>query len=168
MFKWPVNWYFLMCVWHQWFLFTIEQCRFNTVSFLTNIHKRHPIACPQGCGMGCLLWIQHLIDILPQFLWLSMWYLTILDNVIYIYIYIYIYVYTWLYLVSVISLYVSPLLISNHFLYLKYKLDSCLTLAGCGLLQVIGHCSNTTWTAWQFKPPATRLFVLLLVQANMK
>ena len=39
-------------------------CHYNAVNFLTNTHKRHPIARP----MGCLLWIQHLIDILPQFL----------------------------------------------------------------------------------------------------
>ena len=30
-------------------------CRFNTVSFLYNPHKRHPIACPLGQAMGCLL-----------------------------------------------------------------------------------------------------------------
>ena len=38
------------------------------VKFHTNIHKKHPIARPLGRGMGCFLWIQHLIDILPQFL----------------------------------------------------------------------------------------------------
>ena len=37
-----------------------------TVNFLINIHKRHPIARP--LGMGCFLWIQYLIDILPQLL----------------------------------------------------------------------------------------------------
>ena len=42
------------------------RCRYNAVNFLTNIHKRHPIARPLGRGNGCLLWIQHLIDILPQ------------------------------------------------------------------------------------------------------
>ena len=47
-------------------------CRYNAVNFLTNIHQRHPIARPLGWGMGCLLWIQHLIDILPQFLLLFM------------------------------------------------------------------------------------------------
>ena len=36
--------------------------------FVTNIHKRHPIACLLRWGMVCLLWIQHLMDILPQFL----------------------------------------------------------------------------------------------------
>ena len=38
------------------------------INFLTNIYKRHPIACLLRRGMGCLFWIQHLIDILPQFL----------------------------------------------------------------------------------------------------
>ena len=36
--------------------------------FLTNINKIYPIARSFGRGMGCLLWIQHLIDILPEFL----------------------------------------------------------------------------------------------------
>ena len=36
--------------------------------FLTNIKKIHHIARPLGQIMGCLLWIQHLIDILPRFL----------------------------------------------------------------------------------------------------
>ena len=43
------------------------------------IHKR---ACPLGRGMGCLLWIQRLIDILSQFLQLFMQYLTILDRIL--------------------------------------------------------------------------------------
>ena len=43
-------------------------CHYNVVNFLKNINKRCPIAHPLGRGMGCLLWIQHLIDILPQFL----------------------------------------------------------------------------------------------------
>ena len=46
----------------------IVRCRYNAVNFLTNIHKRHPIARPLGRGMGCLLWILHLVDILSQFL----------------------------------------------------------------------------------------------------
>ena len=40
----------------------------NAVNFLTNIHKRHLIAHLLGRGMQCLLWIQHLIDILSQIL----------------------------------------------------------------------------------------------------
>ena len=58
------------------------RCRYNAVNFLINIHKGHSIARPLGRGMGCILWIQHLFDILPQFLQLFMQYLTILDRVI--------------------------------------------------------------------------------------
>ena len=51
-------------------------------NFLANIHKKHLIARPLGRVKGCLLRIQHLFDILPQFLQLFMQYLTILDHVI--------------------------------------------------------------------------------------
>ena len=44
------------------------RCRYNAVNFVTNIHRGHPIARPLGRGMGCLVWSQHLTDILPQFL----------------------------------------------------------------------------------------------------
>ena len=44
--------------------------RCNAVNFLTNIHERHPIARPSGRDMGCILWNHHLIDILPEILWL--------------------------------------------------------------------------------------------------
>ena len=57
------------------------RCRYNAVNFLKNIHKRHHIARPLGRGMGCLLWIQLLFDILPQFLQSFMQYPTILDRV---------------------------------------------------------------------------------------
>ena len=53
---------------HQPIISHTVRCRYNAVNFLTNIHKRHPIARPLGRGMGCLLWIQHLLDILLQFL----------------------------------------------------------------------------------------------------
>ena len=53
-------------------------CRYNAVNFLANINKRHPLEQ----GVGCILWIQHLIDILPQFLQLFVQYLTILDCII--------------------------------------------------------------------------------------
>ena len=43
-------------------------CCYNDVNFLQNIHKRHPITYPLGQAMGCLLWLQPLIDNLPQFL----------------------------------------------------------------------------------------------------
>ena len=49
------------------------RCHYNVVNFLKNI---------LGQGVGCLLWIRHLIDILSQFLQLLMQYLTILDHVI--------------------------------------------------------------------------------------
>ena len=57
------------------------RCRYNAVTFLTNIHKRHPIARPLRRGMGCLLWIQHLIASLPP-MQLSSNILTILGGVI--------------------------------------------------------------------------------------
>ena len=54
---------------------------YNVVNFLHDIHERHPIAHPSGWGMGaasdwCLkgelwgvfLWVQDLIDVLPNFL----------------------------------------------------------------------------------------------------
>ena len=44
------------------------QYHYNTVNFLTNIHKIHPTYHPLGWDMGCFLWVQHLIDILFQFL----------------------------------------------------------------------------------------------------
>ena len=53
----------------QW-SYTVR-CRYNAVNYLRNIHQRHPIhaiARPLGRGMGCLLLVQPLIDILPQFL----------------------------------------------------------------------------------------------------
>ena len=56
--------------------------RYNVVNFLKNICERHPIAHPLGWGMGCILWIQHLIDILLELLQLLMQYLTILGHVI--------------------------------------------------------------------------------------
>ena len=65
----------------KWGLSTVR-CRYNAVNFITNSHKRHPMARPLGQGMGCLLWIQHLIDIMSQFLQLLMQNLTILDRVI--------------------------------------------------------------------------------------
>ena len=58
------------------------QRHYNAPNLHTNIPKRHSIARPLGRGMGCILWIQHLIDILPQFLQLFMQNLTISDCVI--------------------------------------------------------------------------------------
>ena len=58
------------------------QCRYNAVNFLKNIEKRHLIARPLGRGMVCLLWIQHLIDVLSEFLQSFKQYFYILDRVI--------------------------------------------------------------------------------------
>ena len=58
------------------------RCRYNAINFLTKIHKRQPRARPLGRGMGCLLCIQLLNDILPRFQQLFMQYLIILDLVI--------------------------------------------------------------------------------------
>ena len=52
------------------------------VDCIKNIQQRHPIARPLGRGMGCLLWIQALIDILPRFLQWCVQYLVILDRVL--------------------------------------------------------------------------------------
>ena len=45
------------------------RCRYNAVNFLRNVHARHPIARPLGRGIGCLLWIQHLIHIVPAIIY---------------------------------------------------------------------------------------------------
>ena len=81
--KGPVTWNFIfvdislknyICRWccnvmiHVMICQHTVRCRYNAVNFLTKNHKRHPIARPLGRGMVCLLWIQHLIDILHQFL----------------------------------------------------------------------------------------------------
>ena len=54
---------------HAWSrLSHMVRCCYNMINFLINLHKRHPL----GRGMGCLLWIQHLNDILPEFMQLFM------------------------------------------------------------------------------------------------
>ena len=58
------------------------QCCYNTVNFIQDIHERHPIACPPGWGFGCLLWVQLVINILPQFLQWCVQYHVMLDHVI--------------------------------------------------------------------------------------
>ena len=50
------------------------------IRFLKNIHKSY--LTPNRRGMGCILWIQRVIDILPDALQSFMHYLTILDRVI--------------------------------------------------------------------------------------
>ena len=71
-----------MCVLQDYNFWHTVRCRYHVINFLKNINKRHPTARPLGRGMGCLLWIQHLIDIQPQVLKLWMQYVTILDRVI--------------------------------------------------------------------------------------
>ena len=50
--------------------------------FFQKYQQRHPIARPIGPGMGCILLIQRLLHIMPQFLQLLMQYLTTLDHVV--------------------------------------------------------------------------------------
>ena len=69
--KWPHPLFSVFC--------NYNACRYNAVNFLTNFNQRQPIAHPLGRGIVCLSRIQHLIDILPQFLQLFMKYITILD-----------------------------------------------------------------------------------------
>ena len=64
------------------FYWITVRCHYSAVNFQKNIHKWHPIARPLGRATGCLLWIQHLIDNLPQFLQSLMQNLTIVDRVI--------------------------------------------------------------------------------------
>ena len=53
----------------QEFAYTVRsRYKYNAVNLLRNIYKRHPHSSPVRGAMGCLLWIQHLINILPQFL----------------------------------------------------------------------------------------------------
>ena len=47
------------------------QCWYNTVSFLQNTHNRHPVTRPWGWDMGCFLWVQAFINVLP---WSLQWY----------------------------------------------------------------------------------------------
>ena len=42
------------------------QCSCNVVSFIQNAHNSHPITCWWGRHMGCLLWVQALINLQPQ------------------------------------------------------------------------------------------------------
>ena len=46
----------------------IQCSAFIKRSIFSHIHKRHPMTHPWGRGMGLILWIQYLIDILSQFL----------------------------------------------------------------------------------------------------
>ena len=50
------------------------------IQFSPKTHERHPLARPLGRGMGCLLWIQIMIYILPYSLQCCMWCWVILDR----------------------------------------------------------------------------------------
>ena len=65
----------------RYFLTTVR-CRYNAVNFHQNHHKTRPIAHPLGRDMGCILWVQTYIHILPQSPQLCVQYHVILDGVI--------------------------------------------------------------------------------------
>ena len=50
-------------------------CCYNMISFLPNVLNRHPIAQLRGEAMGCVLWVQTLINVLPWSLqwWTHYW-----------------------------------------------------------------------------------------------
>ena len=72
-------------------------CHYNII-FLENTHNWHPIAHPLGWAMGCLLWVQIMIYVMPQWLkccmkycvtlgssygdiiWLSFWKILAIDT----------------------------------------------------------------------------------------
>ena len=58
------------------------QCRYNAVNLLPNRHKRLPIARPRGRAMGCILWVESLIYVLPLLLRDFTYYHEIFDRVI--------------------------------------------------------------------------------------
>ena len=70
--------------WVNTLLWYTVLCCYSAVNFPPNIHERHPIAGPSGRGMGCLLWVQPLIDILPHFLQWCVQYHVKLDRVIHV------------------------------------------------------------------------------------
>ena len=56
----------LLCKVKVWTVYYTVWCCYDVVHFLPNPHKISPIARPLGRGMGCNLWVQDLIDSLPQ------------------------------------------------------------------------------------------------------
>ena len=60
----------------------IMQCRYNSVNFLPNPYKIHPVAHPVGQDMGCILWVQTQICALPQSLQWCIPYHAIFNHVI--------------------------------------------------------------------------------------
>ena len=62
--------------------FNAVRCHYNTVNFLPNAHKIHPIASPLAWDIGCILCAKIMIYTLPQSLQWYMQYLFKLDQVI--------------------------------------------------------------------------------------
>ena len=54
---------FVVCQWNDWAYINEDSLlilqRSFIVKFLKNTHNRHPIDCPHGQAMGCLLWVQN-------------------------------------------------------------------------------------------------------------
>ena len=64
------------------FYMVIMWCCYNTVNFLQSHHNGHPIACPHGQAMGCLLWFLNVIYVPPQSLQYCMPWHVILDHTV--------------------------------------------------------------------------------------
>ena len=72
--------WFLICCCYRIVVCNTVRCRRDAVHFPQNINERHPIALPSGRSMGCLLGVQLLIDIQPQFLQWYVQYHAVLDR----------------------------------------------------------------------------------------
>ena len=59
---------YVLFVFHSTIFRQIQQGAVISPFFIQNSHKIHPIARPWGWDLGCLLWGQTLINVLPQFL----------------------------------------------------------------------------------------------------
>ena len=65
---WAILWYLFGSLFYR------VQCHYNVLNFLQKSHNRHPIPCPWGQGMGCILWVQSLLQVLYHLLQFSMQY----------------------------------------------------------------------------------------------
>ena len=66
---WSLRYWTILLLLQLLFYKTLQdtvRCLYNTVNFLGNPHNRQPIVLPLGRGMGCLLWVQFLINAMPQ------------------------------------------------------------------------------------------------------
>ena len=144
--------------------------------------KRHPIAHRLWRGMGCLLWVHHLIDMLPQFLQLFMQYLTILDRVItaldgnisvssYFFIFIcwlHIFIYIVFSLITTILAYclqtynarISSYLKSSFFSVKKIQFKFSSPTILCGARIILHHTVNT-------QAATTRLGAIVIIILEM-